>query len=106
MPRHPFYNTAAWKRLRRAAQHDAEYLCTMCGDPLTASDPVDHDEPHRGDRALFFDPENLRALCKTCHDGPKQRAEARGHLDGTDAAGWPTDPRHPVNRRRGGTVPK
>ncbi|WP_262568948.1 HNH endonuclease [Agrobacterium tumefaciens] len=35
----------------------------------------DHITPHKGDRDLFFDAQNLQTLCKPCHDTVKQREE-------------------------------
>lgn len=59
---------------------------------------VDHITPHRGDSALFFDEENLQALCKTCHDSGKQSEERRGYSSVVGEDGYPVDPRHPANR--------
>lgn len=52
-------------------------LCVMCQDAGTvkASAVVDHITPHRGDVRLFWDENNWQALCKTHHDGEKQRQE-------------------------------
>lgn len=44
-------------------------LCVDCAE-LGAVEPateVDHIEPHKGDRAKFFDRSNWQALCKSCH---------------------------------------
>ncbi|WP_435988546.1 HNH endonuclease signature motif containing protein [Sulfitobacter sp. SH24] len=44
-------------------------LCVDCAE-LGAVEPateVDHIEPHKGDRARFFDRSNWQALCKSCH---------------------------------------
>ncbi|SMG00343.1 HNH endonuclease [Burkholderia singularis] len=35
----------------------------------------DHIVPHRGDRRLQLDPNNVQTLCKPHHDGDKQRME-------------------------------
>jgi 5-methylcytosine-specific restriction protein A len=45
-------------------------LCVNCHDQgyLEPATVVDHIQPHRGDQALFWDPSNWQALCKTCHD--------------------------------------
>lgn len=59
---------------------------------------VDHKVPHKGDEALFFNPLNLQALCKRCHDSAKQMLEVSGVLPGCDAAGQPIDPGHHWNR--------
>lgn len=65
---------------------------------MTAANVVHHKVPHRGDLALFFDPSNLEAVCKPCHDGPMQSDEARGFSRDVGPDGWPVDPAHPANR--------
>lgn len=62
-----------WDKARAAylAKHQT---CTMCGKPATV---VDHIEPHRGDRKLFWDSSNWQALCQTCHNSRKQSQERR-----------------------------
>lgn len=42
---------------------------------------ADHVVPHRDDYGLFWFGE-LQSLCKSCHDGKKQRAERRADLKG------------------------
>lgn len=88
------YN-GAWRRIR------AEWLrqhptCTECAKRgrLTSATEVDHIVPHRGDRALFYEPTNLQALCKPCHSrktakedgGFGNRADPKATPEGT-----PTD---------------
>jgi 5-methylcytosine-specific restriction protein A len=94
------YETPEWRTLRRThlRAHPQCYLCTEQGHD-TAATVVDHDTPHRGDRRLFFDPANLRSLCKPHHDSTKQRAEIHGVMTGCDANGNPLDARHPWNAR-------
>ena len=58
---------------------------------------VDHVVPHRGDRQLFWDANNLQSLCKPCHAGTKQAIEARGYDHQVGNDGWPVDPKHPAN---------
>ncbi|WP_432443079.1 HNH endonuclease signature motif containing protein [Martelella lutilitoris] len=53
-------------------------------DPQAAE--VDHIQPHRGDRALFFSLGNLQTLCKFCHSTAKQRMERGGRMQRDD--GW------------------
>ncbi|CAJ0861953.1 hypothetical protein AMST5_01444 [freshwater sediment metagenome] len=48
--------------------------CVMCGAPATV---VDHIEPHKGDKALFWRHDNHQALCATCHNSRKQSQERR-----------------------------
>ncbi|HEX5935972.1 MAG TPA: HNH endonuclease signature motif containing protein [Pseudorhizobium sp.] len=89
---HHLYDTAAWKRLRQH-QLTMEPLCRFCleVEDVTEADTVDHVEPHRGQLDLFYDPDNLQSLCRSCHDGRKRRIE-RGKADiRFDAAGWPVD---------------
>lgn len=65
-----WYNRAVWRgehglRKKQLARHP---LCDQCGKPANV---VDHRKPHRGDWFLFcggIDMENLRSLCKVCHD--------------------------------------
>lgn len=110
------YNKSAWRRRLRPAHLAREPLCRAClrrgivnDGSLTASGAkqtnpkrrflaVDHRKPHRGDEALFFDPENLQTLCPDDHDQNKQRLEARGYCEERGADGWPIDPMHPANR--------
>src|SRR3546814_8972989 len=75
------YHTTAWQSLR-IARLNAEPLCRLCSAlgltvPATV---VDHIRPHRGDRNLAFDPDNLQSLCKPCHDRHKQAQERSGVL--------------------------
>lgn len=77
------------------------YRCQTCGKLCRGRGPhspvCDHVVPHKGDEALFFDPHNLQTLCKSCHDGDKQRQEVRGFSAEIGPDGYPVDPRHPFN---------
>lgn len=76
-PWRAWYHTARWRKLRWAALVRDGFACRMCGrvEGDTSKLVADHVRPHRGDEALFFDAGNLQCLCKTCHDGAKQRGE-------------------------------
>lgn len=90
------YSTKGW-RVLRSRQLSLEPLCRLCrqaGRTVPAR-VVDHVEPHRGDRAKFFDASNLQSLCKTCHDSIKQRAEKSGVLVGCALDGSPLCKQHP-----------
>lgn len=56
--------------------------CVMCGAP---AEHVDHITPHKGNPALFWNWNNLQALCAHCHNSVKQENErqaassVRGH---------------------------
>ena len=87
----------------------------MCGCICLSGRPthpraatIDHLTPHKGDEALFYDPENLWLVCKQCHDGPcaeierlhpggEAAAKALWRHDRYDDAGRPTDATHPWN---------
>lgn len=84
-----WYKSPEWQALRiRTFERDL-YTCQLegCGVLCVPGDPVtppiaDHKIPHRGDRKLFFAEDNVWTLCKPCHDGPKQRAEAAARRRG------------------------
>jgi 5-methylcytosine-specific restriction protein A len=62
------YASPTWT-LMRMWQLSHAPLCEECkkqGWAVAATD-VDHIRPHRGDRALFFDPNGLQSLCKKSH---------------------------------------
>ena len=69
--------------------------CQRCGVYLAddggkspRSATVNHKTPHKGDLTLFFDPDNLEAVCKRCHDSDIQSEERSGKPTiGVD--GWP-----------------
>lgn len=91
------YSTARWLALR-AAQLARKPLCERCSTDLrpVPATVVNHKKPHKGDRKLFFDPDNLESVCAPCHDGPIQRAEKLGFNPGVGADGWPVDAAHPA----------
>lgn len=60
----PFYNTWRWKTMRKTFIGSHPY-CEICGG---MSEVVDHIIPPRGDEEMFFNTDNLQALCKSCHD--------------------------------------
>jgi 5-methylcytosine-specific restriction protein A len=45
-------------------------LCVECERQgrITPATVVDHIIPHKGNLELFWDEDNLQALCKPCHD--------------------------------------
>jgi hypothetical protein len=81
-----WYNTVAWKRLRRQVLDEAGWVCEQTGMALVGKHPapnspvVDHRAPHRGDRDRFFDRQNLQAVSKAWHDSVKQAQEKRGDI--------------------------
>lgn len=62
------YQSRAWKAASRSyrQQHPLCVECQSLGI-VTASQEVDHIEPHHGNLALFWKRSNWQALCKPCH---------------------------------------
>jgi len=67
-----FYASAPWRRLRRWFLNRN----TLCADPfgthadagtIVPAEHVDHIKPRRDRPDLAFNPENLQALCHSCH---------------------------------------
>ena len=69
--------SSKWRR-ERLKWLDAHPLCVTCKSEglIVAATIVDHIEPHRGDRKLFWRRSNWQSLCKTCHD-QKTRNETK-----------------------------
>ena len=74
---HKWYQLPIWKDDLRPAQLLREPFCRSCstraqreGLPHLArvkATDVDHIKPHRGNWALFVDPNNHQSLCHACH---------------------------------------
>lgn len=62
------YQDPAWKKAARLflRKHPLCAECESVGLVEPATD-VDHIEPHRGDRALFWRRSNWQPLCHPCH---------------------------------------
>lgn len=75
-----WYKTARWQRLRESVLIRDMFTCRKCGriESDTSQLVGDHKLPHRGDAYLFWDPDNVECLCKSCHDRIKQAEERRG----------------------------
>jgi 5-methylcytosine-specific restriction protein A len=97
------YMTKRWRILRDKILVRDNYQCQHkgCGQFLQSgrnhprSAVVHHLVPHKGDHGLFYSPNNLQAVCWTCHSGDIQSQEALGYDNEIGADGWPTDPAHP-----------
>lgn len=83
-PLRHLYSTARWRRLRWATLVRDLFTCQMCGrlEHDTSKLVADHKEPHRGREAMFWDEENIRTVCQSCHSGAKQKEEqaSRYHI--------------------------
>ena len=74
--------TYAWQKARLEFLKKNP-LCGPCQDEdglITQATVVDHDVPHRGDPALFWDRSNWRPMCKSHHDR-KTQLEGRQEAD-------------------------
>lgn len=90
-PWRKLYSTKRWLDLR-GNQLASRPLCERCeGRGLVTPATVAHHKiAHKGDEALFFDPNNLASSCADCHDVDEQRVERGGkarQMVGPD--GWP-----------------
>jgi 5-methylcytosine-specific restriction protein A len=102
----PRYRLKRWADLRRTILVRDGFTCQWpgCGIPLgqgrrrASAAVVDHKTPHKGDAALFWNPDNLWALCKEHHDSAKQSEERLGFSTAVGPDGYPIDARHPSNR--------
>lgn len=65
---------------------------------VTLATVVDHKVRHKGDEAIFYNPDNLQSLCKQHHDSTKQREEIHGIVLGCDEKGTPIDKNHHWNK--------
>jgi hypothetical protein len=77
----------------------------MCLDRgiATMARVADHIIPHGGNYNKFR-LGAIQSLCFECHDSRKRMIDLHGYENGVDAAGWPTDPRHPTNVRMRATA--
>lgn len=86
------YKSKRWRALRAAQLRRRPYCqCPHHVDLKEPATTVDHIEPHRGDRRLFFNPKNLQSLATVCHSRYKQSQEhgGRGFDSGSNADGTP-----------------
>lgn len=65
---HYLYNNDRWRKYSKSYLNKHP-LCVQCkqNKEITPSEVVDHIIPHRGDKKLFWDPNNHQALCQRCH---------------------------------------
>ena len=102
MPNDPFYKTAVWKRVRAAVIARDGSRCRGCGRPVTGGAFVDHIVSRRKAPERALDLENLRTLCRRCHNAKSARvdggfgnkASARQDSGGVGVDGRPCNPEH------------
>jgi 5-methylcytosine-specific restriction protein A len=76
---HAWYSKEPWLSIRRQ-QLAKEPLCRICKehDRDKLANTVDHITAHKGRLELFIDTDNLRSLCKQCHDRVTALTESFG----------------------------
>jgi 5-methylcytosine-specific restriction protein A len=86
---HPLYSTYRWQRLRAIAKRRDGYCCTACG--RSGKLDVDHIEPINQRPDLAFALENLRTLCRPCHNRRtfgKRQSNAASRLRRRNSRAW------------------
>lgn len=77
-----FYNSKHWQLVREYVLKRANYECEWCkleGKVTTDSLEVDHIEELQDRPDLKLDPDNLRVLCKACHNKRHTRFQYGGN---------------------------
>ena len=75
------YGTA-WRKVRNdyLSRHPLCVMCLADGGHIKAANVVDHVIPHRGDKELFWNEDNLQSLCLSHHNSDKQMYEKSGRV--------------------------
>ena len=79
-----FYGSTAWRKLRQSILERDHFECQWCkaeGRLTTQYDSVlevDHIKELETNPELAYDPDNLRTLCKDCHNKRHDRMNYRG----------------------------
>jgi 5-methylcytosine-specific restriction endonuclease McrA len=89
------YKSPRWQRTR-ALFLRANPVCSVCTlmGRVSAATVCDHDPPHNGNEAAFWDSSRFRALCPRCH-GQVRADQKRGYSTMIGLDGNPIDKRHP-----------
>ena len=66
MPNEPFYQTKAWKLIRKKILARDHYLCQRC--KRRPASMVHHIKALKQYPELALEPENLISLCDKCHE--------------------------------------
>jgi 5-methylcytosine-specific restriction endonuclease McrA len=77
-----WYRLQRWRRLRWQILVRDNFTCKLCGKLEGDSSQLvaDHVKAHRGNVDLFWDPNNLQALCKACHNSTKQAEDQASRM--------------------------
>lgn len=82
-PWRAWYHTKRWEDLRLEVFVRDRFVCQRTGvlcvgkHPAPNSPVANHIRPHRGDPALFWDPDNIETVTKQIHDSEIQSEEQR-----------------------------
>lgn len=86
-PWRAWYRTKRWYQLRWQVFVRDGFVCQRSGElclgkyPAPNSPVANHKRPHKGDPALFWDPDNVETVAKHVHDSliqAEERAAERG----------------------------
>lgn len=80
--RKQFYNSKAWEVVRQEVLKRDNYECVWCkqeGKVTTEGLEIDHIEELHIRPDLKLEPENLRTLCKACHNKRHTRFQYGGN---------------------------
>lgn len=94
------YDSSRWRKV--AKNHLANSpLCIPClrAHRDTPATIVHHKKEHKGDPALFWDPDNFESVCASCHSGHIRVGEHQGYSQACDDKGFPLDDNHPFWRK-------
>ena len=77
-----WYKSKWWRKIRLyILANDPFCVACLSNNIYEASVVVDHVKPHKGDKLIFNDPDNLQALCKPCHDRKTAYEKRGGYID-------------------------
>lgn len=94
-----FYNSVAWRQLRNHILERDNHECQWCkANGLVVTDmstvlEVDHIKELEYYPELRFDEDNLRTLCKDCHNKRHGRMNYRSNGKGKHTNKWKDDER-------------
>jgi hypothetical protein len=99
-----FYQHGPWMKLRRQVRIANNFTCSTCGKQVFGRElHAHHRKPVANARSLALEPQNIRLLCRLCHNAEHGRGRA---AMGCDADGNPRDPAHPWNKAGGTRIPQ
>lgn len=86
--RKKFYDSAMWKRTKRAVYIRAKGCCEICGNPGTeVHHKIELDDQNVDDPKIALGMDNLILLCTQCHNKQRHRRNGAGNRCTFDADG-------------------